>query len=216
MFTKQVKSTSLVALALILGLLVTGVVGIADGESSEEGIMEDTYIELLAPKVGLKPAELDEEMDEAMEQAEAEGERPISENYLGILASELNTDVEKLETTMTETKVEAASKLEEEGTISTDLANTFKERAANFPFGYQGANQGNSQGASAGNADGSGNQYGSNDGSGAAPQPEDGSGYGSGDGEANDGECDGTGPNGRKADEDEEDDQNRGKGRGRN
>ncbi|KXB06759.1 hypothetical protein AKJ52_01680 [candidate division MSBL1 archaeon SCGC-AAA382C18] len=213
MFTKQMKATSLVTLTLIVGLLVTGVVGFADGRSPEEGIMEDTYIELLAPKVGLNSAELDEKMDEAMEQAAAEGERPISENYLEILASELNTDVDQLKTTMTETKVEAASKLEEEGTISTELADTFKERAANFPFGYQGANQGNGQRAAMANTDGSGNQYGPNDGSGTAAQPEDGSGYGPGNGAGNDGVCDEDGPHGRRADDD---DQSRGRGRGRN
>ncbi|MFB6215224.1 MAG: hypothetical protein ABEI54_05060 [Candidatus Bipolaricaulia bacterium] len=216
MFTKQMKATSLVALTLIVGLLVTGVVGFADGRSPEEGIMEDTYIELLAPKVGLKPAEMDEKMEEAMEQAAAEGERPISENYLEILSSELNTDAEQLKTTMTETKVEAVNKLEEEGTISAELAEAFKERAANFPFGYQGANQGNGQGAATGNADASGNQYGPSDGSGTAPRPEDGSGYGPGDGDVNDGVCDEDGPHGGRAGHDEEDDRSRGKGRGRN
>ncbi len=217
MFTKQMKATNLVALTLIVGLLVTGVVGFANGKSSEKvGIMEDTYIELLAPRVGLKPAELEEKMDEAMEQAAAEGERPISENYLEILASELNTDTEQLKTTMTETRVEAASKLEEEGTISAELAKAFKERAANFPFGYQGANKGNGQKTAAGNADGSGNQYGSKDGSGTAAQPEDGSGYGPGNGEATDGVCDENGPHGRRAGYNDEEDRNRGKGRGRN
>ena len=216
MFTKQMKATNLVALTLIVGLLVTGVVGLANGKSSEEGIMEDTYIELLAPKVGLKPAELDGKMEETMEQAMAEEARPISENYLEILASELNTDAEQLKTLLTETRVEAASKLEEEGTISAELADTFKERATNFPFGYQGANQGDGQRNASGNADGSGNQYGSKDGSGTAAQPEDGSGYGPGNGEANDGVCDEDGPHGRRAGRDEEDDQSRGKGRGRN
>jgi len=194
MFTKQMKATSLVALTLIVGLLVTGVVGLARGRSprgkssEEEGIMEDTYIELLAPKVGLEPAELDEEMEEAMEQAMVEEERPISENYLEILASELNTDVEQLKTTMTETKVEAASKLEEEGTISEELANTFKERASTFPFGYsnQGAEKGKSQRASQGKV------------------------------QRNDGRYDGDSPRGRQVGDDEEDDQSRGKGRGRN
>ena len=220
MLAKNFKITSLLSLVLVLGLMFTSFVGFAgNGSGSEgEGIMKETYIDLLAPKLELEKKNLDALMDEAIHQAVAEGERPISDNYLEILAAELDMDVEILKTTMVETKAEAADKLEAEGTISEELANTFKERASTFPFGYsnQGAEKGKSQRSSQGKAQGSdGNRYGAGDGTGSASQPEDGTGYGPGGGQANDGACDGDGPHGRQAGDDEERGRRNG-GRGQN
>ncbi len=219
MLSNKVHRTGLIALTLIIGLLVTSVVGIAGNEkgssTKETGIMKETYINLLAPKLGLEAEQLDSIMNDAMSQAKDEEERPISENYLEILASKLNNDAETLKATMIETKVEAAEKLASEGTISEELATTFKERASTFPFGYsnQGADKGKGSRIATGNSGGSGNRYGSNDGSNKALQPEDGSGYGAGNGKADEGECSGDGPYGRKRNEDFERGQNNG-GRG--
>lgn len=211
MLSKNFKITSVLSLVLVLGLMVTSFVGFAgngNGAGSEgEGIMKETYIDLLAPKLGLEKENLDALMDEAMNQAVAEDERPIGDNYLEIMAAELDMDVEKLKTTMVETKAEAADRLAAEGTISEELANTFKERASTFPFGYsnQGAEKGKSQRLSQGKAQSNyGNQYGAADGTGSASQPEDGTGYGPGAGQANGGTCDEDGPHGRQAGDDEE------------
>ncbi len=215
MLSKNFKITSVLSLVLVLGLMVTSFVGFAgNGPGSEgEGTMKETYIDLLAPKLGLETENLDALMDEAMNQAVAEDERPIGDNYLEILAAELDMDVEKLKTTVVETKAEAADKLAAEGTISEELANTFKERASTFPFGYsnQGNEKGKSQRSSQGKVQSSdGNQYGAADGTGSASQPEDGTGYGPGAGQANDGACDGDGPHGKRARDDDE--KGRGKG----
>ncbi|MCF7890181.1 hypothetical protein K9M78_03075 [Candidatus Bipolaricaulota bacterium] len=210
MLSKNFKITSVLSLVLVLGLMVTSFVGFAGNGFGSEGerILKETYIDLLAPKLGLETENLDALMDKAMNQAVAEDERPIGDNYLEILVAEVaDMDVEKLKTTMVETKAEAADKLAAEGAISEELANTFKERASTFPFGYsnQGAEKGKSQRSSPGKAQNrDGNQYGAADGTGSALQPEDGTGYGPGAGRANDGTCDGGGPHGRQAGDDEE------------
>ncbi|MBS3787211.1 hypothetical protein KGY79_03310 [Candidatus Bipolaricaulota bacterium] len=203
MFSKKAKMTSLITFTLIVGLMVTSFVGLAGNgkeiSSEETGIMEETYINLLAPRLGLEAGELNTIMENAREKAAASNHRPISETYLEILTSELEMDLDELKKKMTNTRVEAAEKLASEGTISQEFADSFKERTSTFPFGYsnQGADRGRSQAKDKrGTPQGSANQYGTNDGDRYGP---------------GDGECDGNGPHGNKT----SDNDKRGQGNGR-
>lgn len=209
MLSKNVKMTGVLTLALVVGLLTAGFVGLADNgrEAGPERpeIMEETYIELLAEKLDLEPAQLEQLTDEARNRAESEEARPISDNYLEILSTELNLNVEDLETTMAETKIEAAEQLATEGTISEEMAETLKERASTFPFGYsnQGEDRRNARAQSGENDRSGGNRYGPNEGNDTPERPKDGSDHGPGEGGGRKGNSEGKSSRGREIEDED-------------
>ncbi|MFW6104844.1 MAG: hypothetical protein ACOC6I_03285 [Candidatus Bipolaricaulota bacterium] len=195
------KLSGLISLILVAGLLTIGVTAIGAnnrGRSpNNSGLLEDTFVSILAEKVGVDQDQLESMMDEAMNRASSSDERPIADNYLEILAVDLNLEVEQLKTLMVTTKTEAIDKLVSDGELSEKLAASIKERATTFPFGY--SYQGSKSGTGGREGTQTGNRPSPSHGRRDRFQPQDGKGnYG-------EGECEREGPHRRTG--------NRGKGR---
>ncbi|MCF7876215.1 apolipoprotein A1/A4/E family protein [Candidatus Bipolaricaulota bacterium] len=182
----KTRSKNLIVATMILGLLTVGVAGLASGYGNEndvkEGVLEDTMHETLAKKIEMEASQLEELMDQVRESVTQDGDRPYRKEYLESLASRLDMNPDELESIMTSTRLEAIEKLEEQGEISSELAEELKERAGEFPFGYGGPNddESRSMGRGQGGRGPGGSRSGRGDGS--CYGPRDGTGNGPGNG----------------------------------
>jgi len=212
---KLLNGKSFIAFMLVFGLMAVGIAGFAaghgNGDNEAGGILEDRVHSLLAENFeGTSTEEMKTLMDDTYDYVVNGEERPYRDAYLGSLAEELNTEVGELEKTMVSTRIEAINQLEQEGKISSELAEGFRERAEAFPFGYSYGEQKRGQTGNTGRSNYGQGRVGSSKEKGTRTESDTGNGRGYGDGSgkaAEDGsgngpatrDCDGEGPKDRGA-----------------